>query len=280
MFFQPVIGSGGYSGWLVLQRTETRQREIFEQSPTLERNVEYFRENIESAVTAEDLVSDRRLLTVALGAFGLDEEINKRAFVQRILEDGTESLEAFAVRLNEPRYLALAEAFGYGNTGGGENVQQEGFREDIIARYKVRAFDLAVGEVDNDARLALNFRREIADIASEDTSEEVIWFRIMGRQPIREVVATALNLPQEISQLDVDRQRELFEDKAASVLGTSDPTVLSDPEVIDDLLRRFFLIRQSQSGPTSLTPGFSALTLLQNTALGAGATQNLFQSQF
>ncbi len=280
MFFQPVIGTGGYSGWLILQRTETRQREIFEQSPTLERNIDYFRENIQNALSAKDLVSDRRLLSVALGAFGLDEEINKRAFVQKILEDGTESSQAFANRLNEPRYLAFAQAFSYGNADGGARVLLEDFQEDIIARYKVRAFDRAVGEVDNDARLALNFRREISDIVSGDSSETTIWFRIMGQQPIREVVATAFNLPQEISQLDVDRQRELFEDKAARVLGTSDPNVLADPDVIDDLLRRFFLVRQTENGPTSLTPGFSALTLLQNTALGAGATQNLFQSQF
>lgn len=280
MFFQPVIGTGGYSGWLILQRTEIRQREIFEQSPSLERNIDYFRENIQNALSAKDLVSDRRLFSVALGAFGLDEEINKQAFVQKILEEGTENSDAFANRLNEPRYIALAEAFGYGNTEGGSKVLLADFREDIIARYKVRAFDLAVGEVDNDARLALNFRREISDIVSEDSSQDTVWFRIMGQQPIREVLETAFNLPREISQLDIDQQRELFEDKAARILGSSDPAVLSDPEVIDDVLRRFFLTRQAQNGPTSLTPGYSALTLLQGTALGAGATLNLFQSQF
>lgn len=280
MFFQPVVGAGGYSGWLVLQRTEPRQREIFEQSPTLERNVEYFRENIQNALSAKDLVSDRRLLTVALGAFGLDDELNKQAFVQKILEEGTETTDTFANRLNEPRFIALADAFGYGNASNGADILAEGFTEDIIARYKTRAFDLAVGEVDNDARLALNYRREISDIVSEDSSQETIWFRIMGQQPIKEVLETALNLPSEISQLDIDRQRELFEDKAARILGSSDPAVLSDPDVLDDVLRRFFLIRQAESGPTSSTPGFTALSLLQAAPLGAGATQNLFQSQF
>lgn len=280
MFFQPVVGAGGYSGWLVLQRTEPRQREIFEQSPSLQRNVDYFRENIQNAVTAKDLISDRRLLTVALGAFGLDDELNKQAFVQKILEEGTETDDTFANRLNEPKFIALADAFGYGNASAGANIIADGFSDDIISRYKARAFDLAVGEVDNDARLALNYRREIDGIVSEDSSQETIWFRIMGQQPIREVLETALNLPSEISQLDIDRQRELFEDKAAQVLGSSDPAILSDPDVMDDLLRRFFLIRQTENGPTSTTPGFSALSLLQAAPLGAGAAQNLFQSQF
>jgi hypothetical protein len=280
MFFQPAIGVGGYSGWLILQRTEGRQREVFENSATLERNVAYFRDNIQNALTAKDLVSDRRLLTVALGAFGLGEEIDKRAFVRKVLEEGTENDDAFANRLNEPRYRALAEAFGYGNIDAGSSVLLEEFREDIIARYKVRAFDLAVGEVDNDMRLALNFRRDIAAVATQDGTERAAWFRIVGQQPLREVLATAMNLPQEVSQLDIDRQQEIFADKASQLFGGSDPTMFEDPEMVEEVLRRFFLVRQTQNGPSALTPGFSALTLLQGTALGAGASQNLFLSQF
>ncbi len=279
MVFQPAIGLGGYSGWLILERSEARQREVFERSPILERDVAYFRDNISSATSAKDLVADRRLLTVALGAFGLGEEIDKRAFIRKVLEEGTENDDAFANRLNEPRYRALAEAFGYGNIDGGSSVLLEDFREDIIARYKVRAFDLAVGEVDNDMRLALNFRREISSVASQDSTETASWFRIMGNQPLREVLATAMNLPQEVSQLDIDRQQEIFADKASQLFGDSDPTSLSDPEKIDEVLRRFFIVRQTQNGPSALTPGFSALTLLQGTALGAGASQNLFLSQ-
>ncbi len=280
MVFQPVIGLGGYPGWLTLQRTETRQREVFESSPSLQRNINYFRENIANATTAEALVSDRRLLTVALGAFGLDEEIGKRAFVQKVLEGGTQQSSAFANRLGEPRYRAFAEAFGYGNVDAGSNVLLDSFREDIIARYKVRAFDRAVGEVDSDARLALNFRREAAALVADNATTETKWFRILGQRPLREVISTALNIPSEAAQLDIDKQQKIFSDKAAGLLGDSDPSVLSSPEVIDDVLRRFFLIRQAQSGPTSLTPGASALTVLQSSALGAGAAESLFQSQF
>ena len=98
MSFQPAIGVGGLSGWRILEATSARQRETFERSPQLLRNIEYFRENISSAQTAEALVKDRRLLTVALGAFGLTEEIGKRAFVQKMLEGGTEDSGSLANR--------------------------------------------------------------------------------------------------------------------------------------------------------------------------------------
>lgn len=279
MFFQPVIGVGGYSGWRILQHTEARQREVFERSPVLARDVDYFRENASKAQTAEALVNDRRLLTVALGAFGLDDEIGKKAFIQKILEGGTEKSNAFANRLNEPRFKAMTKAFGYGNITNGSSVLLESFREDIIARYKIRAFDRAVGDVDNDMRLALNFRREAPAIQSDGASEKVAWFQMMGQQPVREVLSVALNIPPSVAKLDIDRQQEMFADKAKKFFGSSDPAIFKDPEKIDAVLRRFFVNRQIEKGPSVLTPGYAALTLLQGASLGGGAVQNLFYSQ-
>ena len=279
MFFQPALGAGGYSGWLILERTEDRQREVFERSPILERDIDYFRENIANARTAEDLVNDRRLLSVALGAFGLGEEIGKKAFIQKVLDEGTETTSAFAVRLNDSRFLAMSEAFGYGNAFTTVDVQSEEFREDIIARFKSLEFERAVGETDNDMRLALNLRREIANYATSESPERTIWFQMMGNQPVREVLSTALNIPSEVAQLDIDRQQEIFADKANQFFGDTSPTVFADSEKVDDLLRRFFLRRQIDSGPTAATPGFAALTMLQSASFGGLASQNLFLSQ-
>ena len=66
--FQPVLISSGLSGWQFLQSTYDRQIATFNQSTQIKRDTDYFAENISSVTTAEDLVSDRRLLTVALGA--------------------------------------------------------------------------------------------------------------------------------------------------------------------------------------------------------------------
>lgn len=279
MSFQPAIGAGGLSGWRILEATSARQRETFERSPQLLRNIEYFRENISSAQTAEDLVKDRRLLTVALGAYGLTEEIGKRAFVQKMLEGGTEDSGSLANRFPDNRYRSMVEAFGYGNITNGSSVLLESFREDIIARYKSLEFERAVGEVDNDMRLAMNFKRQIGDIANSDVNERTAWFQIMGQLPLRELVATALNIPTEVSQLDLDRQQEIFADKAKRLLGDSSMEIFKDPDSVNDVIRRFFLSRQVENGPSAATPGFSALSMLQTNGLGAASNINLILSQ-
>lgn len=283
MFFQPAIGTGGYAGWRVLENTQARQQEAFDRSPVMQREIEYFRENVANATSAEALVSDRRLLTVALGAFGLGDEVNKQAFVQRVLEEGTLVTTSFANRLNDSRFSALADTFSYGNLID-PAVDTEAFREDIIARYKTFEFERAVGETDNDMRVALNFKREIGGIAAtaaaDPENERLAWFQIMGNQPLRELVGAALNIPAAASQIDIDQQQEMFADNAQRLFGDSSPAVFSDPDVINEAIRRFFLQRQLESGPSISTPGFGALTLLQNSGLGANSSLNLFLSQF
>ena len=265
MAYTPVIPMSGYTGWKFVQSTYDRQFEAFTKSPDIERNIEYFRENIRDAQEVGDLIQDRRLLTVALGAFGLDEDINKPAWVRKVLEEGTLKEGAFALRLNSKQYTDFANAFGYGNGGFDPTDKQI---ERIIEKYRVRAFEVAVGEVNNDMRLALNFEREIGAIAEEGLSQTGGWFRVMGSEPLRQVVSTAFNLPSEFSQIDIDRQAEILADKAYQFFGSKTVDLFADPENVDKIIQRFQLMSQIQNGPSEQTPGYSALQILQSGSVG------------
>ena len=119
MPFAPVVPLGGLAGWRVLERTQARQQEQFNKSPDLQREIDYFKENIGKVTSTAELVGDRRLLAVALGAFGLSEEVNKQAFVRKVLDEGTDERTAFANRLGNSDYIAFAETFSFGNDVGG-----------------------------------------------------------------------------------------------------------------------------------------------------------------
>ncbi len=171
MVFQPVIPLNGYTGWLFLQRTQERQVEAFDASPELQREVDYFRDNIKNATDVADLVTDRTLLKVALGAFGLQDEINKQALVRRVLEEGTQEQGSFANRLNNSQFKDMANAFSYGNGGF---APDDAFVETIITQYKQSQFEVAVGEVDQDMRLSLNFQRKMGEIAARGIEQEAV----------------------------------------------------------------------------------------------------------
>ena len=96
MTYQPVLPLSGYAGWALLNRTIAVQTAAFNKSPEITRDTDYFAANISKVTTAEDLVKDRRLLRVALGAFGLDDDINNKAFIQKVLSDGSLNADALA----------------------------------------------------------------------------------------------------------------------------------------------------------------------------------------
>lgn len=265
MSFQPIVPLGGTAGWLFLQRTREAQEQAFTASPAISRPSDYFREKIATIGSAEDLVSDRRLLSVALGAFGLDDDINSRFFIRKVLEEGTKADDSLANRLADKRYLALSQAFGFGDTAGG-NVRRDGFANDILKLYEQRQFEAAVGQSNPDMRLALGLERDLSEIAGRSTTNNGLWFTIMATPPLRTVFERAFNLPTSVGALDIDRQLNLFKERAESQLGTSEVREIVAPEKLSELTRRFFISSDLVGAPGPSVRGSAALAILNASA--------------
>ena len=261
--FQPVIPADGLAGWAFLQKTRAAQETSLSETPAFQRDAEYFASKIGNVLTAEELVSDRRLLAVALGAFGLDEDIGNTYFIRRVLEEGTLDPDALANKLSDERYAKFSQAFGFGDYQVPRTVLST-FADEILTDYRERSFENAIGEQDNDMRLALNLSRELTEIAESSGSESTKWFRVMGNTPVRTVVEAALGLPTAIGSLDIDRQLEEFEDKTAARFADSSVSQFADPEATEKLVRLFLLRRQAESFAAGFTPASAALALLQS----------------
>lgn len=261
MSFQPVVPASGYAGWSFLTRTRAAQQAAFDRNPVQRRDEDYFRQKIGSVRTAADLVSDRRLMTVALGAFGLDADINARAFIEKVLSDGTLKTAALSNRLADKRYAEMSRAFGFGDYTIPRTALSD-FPDAILARYRANRFEASVGEVSPDMRLALNAQRELPLIAAKAQSADTKWFTIMGSPPLRTVVQTAFGLPKSFSSVDLDQQLTVFRDRAERYLGTSDPSVLADPAKAEALVR-LYLVRSQVAAGAVTSSGAAALSLLQ-----------------
>ncbi len=239
MTFQPIIPLAGLAGWKLLQATEETQRGAFAKDPSLKRDIEYFAENIQSATSAEKLVEDRRLLRVALGAFGLDDDLEKQALVKKVLEEGVLDPESFANRLVDQKYRDLATAFGYGDLGA--RVSDPKLSQKILAAYEARQFEAAVGETSDSLRLALNFRREIGEVSERASSENAFWLVVLGRPPLSKVFRTAMGIPDSVTSLDLDKQVEIFSDKfnaKYSLTEDGDGFALNAEEILTDFVVR------------------------------------------
>lgn len=267
MSFRPLIPFAGLSGWSFLQRTGTAQQSAFAKSDEMTRDAEYFRAHVASLRTADDLVGDRRMLKVALGAFGLSDDINNRYFLKKVLEDGTLTAGALANKLSDKRYLQFSKAFGFGDFAT-PRTQLSDFADKMIAAYQTQAFETAVGEQSNELRLAMNAAHELPSIAKGVQSDNGKWYQIMSSPPLRQVIQTAFGFPPSFAGLDLDQQLGAFKDASERYLGTASATEFGNAEVRESLIR-LFLVRSDVSGTApGLTGQRAALSLLQ--AGGAG----------
>lgn len=261
MSYQPVVPFGGYAGWVVLQRTKDNQQEAFNASSEIKRDIDYFRENIAEVKSAEELVSNFRLLKVALGAFGLDDDINNKYFIERVLDEGTLDSDSLSNKLSDKRYFQFSEAFGFGNFDIPNTVLSD-FPDEIISSYQNKQFEIAVGEQNDDMRLALNIETELTEIANKDTTGNGRWYSVMGNEAVRSVMQTALGLPSSVSTLDLDQQLTIFKDKAKQYFGNSEVAQFSDPEKREDLVKLFLIRSEINAGSTGTSAASNALALL------------------
>ena len=260
--FTPVVPLGGLPGWALLSRTIDRQTALFNAAPALQRDTDHFLQSIAGIESAADLVSDRRVLRVALGAFGLQDDIDSRAFVRAIVEQGTGDREALANRMTDDRYRAFAGAFGH-LSGDGGGPPPPGFGARIVDQFRRREFEVAVGAQDGALQLALNADRELAALAAGGGTDTALWFRILGTPPLRQTFETALGLPQSFGGLDLDRQLDELRSAAARQLDIASPRDLVDDGLREGLVRQF-LLRDQVANVTAASAQSIALTLLQS----------------
>jgi Protein of unknown function (DUF1217) len=263
MTYTPAVPISGYAGWTFLKRTYDTQTRAFSASTEIKRDEDYFRAKIGSVKTAEQLVSDRRLLKVALGAYGLDADINNKFFVRKVLEDGTLKDGALSNRLADKQYRAMSAGFGFGDFSV-PRTQLSDFADKTLALYKTRRFESAVGTQNNDMRLALNAERELPALAAKTSSEATKWFTVMGNSPLRQVLEKALGVPGSVASLDLDRQLEIFQERSDRILGDAGIAQFADPKKLDVMIRRFLLQSEVASVTATQSPSAGALRTLQN----------------
>jgi hypothetical protein len=262
MTFQPVLPLSGYTGWTFLKRTIDRQQAVQQASPVQQRDEAYFRDRIGKVKTAEQLVSDKRLLRISLTAFGLENDVKSSAFIRKVLEGGTLKEGSLANKLADKQYQKFSAAFGFGDFSVPRTAIST-FPDEILAQFRARSFETAVGAQNNGYRLALNAEREIPALAARSNSETAKWYTLLGNAPLREVMQTAFGLPKSFAAIDLDQQVAVLKKRTEAAFGAATVSQFADPAKMEALVRRFHLRSEMQDQSATSTPAAIALTLLR-----------------
>ena len=193
---------------------------------------------------------NERLLQFALQAFGLEEAIDDKSFLRKILEGGAEDENSFANKQEDEAWGKFAQTFDFARLGElatSFNLAQQ----PSVDKYLRQTLEQDAGQQSEGVRLALYFERKAGEITNA--------YQILGDRALAAVVRTVLGLPESVAQMDIDQQAKLLEARI-------DFEDFQDPAKLEKFLTRYTAMYDAQN-PT-VTPQSMLVSLFQPVEFG------------
>lgn len=211
----------------------------------------YYLANITKVKSIDDLMSNNRLYTYALAAFGLDSATEDKALIKSVLQGGVKDPKSVANQQTNKAYAGLAAAFNFAQYGD-TTTTRVAAQQPTVDMYLRQTLEENAGQTNEGVRLALYFQRKAPDITS--------WYDVLADTALASVVRTALGLPDSFATADIDKQAQLFGQKL-------DIKDFTDPEKLGKFLTRFTSMYEI-ANPTSTAVTSVSVLFAQPTTVG------------
>jgi hypothetical protein len=194
--------------------------------------VDYFRNNIQSVKSVDDLFKDRRMMQFVLDATDLGKESGKMGLLKKVLTEKAADSDALMNKLVDKRFKSAASLLQLGEKGLTQ-IQRESTKDDLAELYVKNKYDAGLAKQNSGVPLALYFKENVSGVRNT--------YDILGDQRMRHVVTTALGLPLELANQSVEAQAAAIEKR----MKLSD---LKDPKFVDKLAKRFLMASDTGTG--------------------------------
>jgi hypothetical protein len=218
------------TAYLAISQNLPRYQAMTAAEPAVKTASAYYEANIGSVTSVQDFVDNYRLLSYALDAYGLGDQINAKGLITQVLEGGVSNPKSLANTLPNPQWKAFAAAF---NFSGGASPSSASSIQTTTGDYVEQQLESDQGAQDVGVQLALYFQR----VAPTVTSQE----GILADPNLLEVAATIMGIsPAAASDLQPQTLSEL--------MPLSD---LQDPAKLQQMTERFTAMYDYTYGPGS-----------------------------
>ena len=218
--------------YLAISQNLSRYQAMTAAEPAVKTATAYYEANIGSITSAQDLVGNYRLLSYALNAYGLGDQINNTGLITKVLEGGVANPKSLANTLPNPQWKAFAAAFDFTDSGAA-SPSSAGSVKTTTGDYVEQQLESDQGSQDVGVQLALYFQR----VAPTVTSEE----GILADPNLLQVAATIMGLP-------ASAAGDLQPQTLSELMPLSD---LQNPAKLQQLTERFTAMYDYTYGPGS-----------------------------
>ena len=149
--------------------------------------------------TVDQFVNNTRIFNYAMTAFGLSDMTYAKSLIKQVLEQGTTSSSALANTLDNPKILALAQAFNF-SLYGADTTQTIAATSDVVSKYVMQTLETNEGSTNPGVQLALYFQQNASKITDG--------YSILADSNLLTVVQTTLGLSSYTSAENIDVQAQ------------------------------------------------------------------------
>ena len=155
------------STYLSIENNLARYQKMVGSEPAVKNATAYYAANIGKVSSVSGLVNNYRLLSYALTAYGLGDQVNNKALVTKVLEGGTTSSKALANTLSDPNWKTFAKAFSYLTSSTAATAKTiSAAASTTESDYTEQELETQEGKQDVGVQLALYFKRVAPTVSS------------------------------------------------------------------------------------------------------------------
>ena len=245
--------------YLAVNQNLARYQAMTAAEPSVKSATDYYEANIGKATSIQDFVGNYRLLSYALNAYGLGDQINNTALITQVLEGGVSNSKSLANTLPNANWRAFATAFNFEGEGA-STISSASAVKTTTADYVEQQLESDQGAANIGVQLALYFQRVAPTVTSE--------YGILADPNLLEVAQTIFGLSPDTSASSIDSQAQTL----SQLMPLSD---LQDPKKLQQLVRRFTAMYDLNYGPASGSTSSLTVTSGNSSSEAAGASSIL-----
>ncbi len=223
------------AAFLSVTQNLARYQTMTAAEPAVKSATAYYEANIGKVASIQDFVDNYRLLSYALDAYGLGDQIHSTALIEKVLEGGVSNPKSLANTLTDSRWKAFAAAFDFVGAGA-SSVSSASAIKTTTGDYVEQQLESDQGAQDVGVQLALYFQRVAPTLSNE--------YGVLADRNLLEVAQTIFGLPPSTSATDIDAQ-------AQTLSKLMPPSDLQDPKKLHQLTERFTAMYDLTYGPGS-----------------------------
>lgn len=223
------------TAYLTVSNNLSRYQAMTESEPTVKTATAYYKANIGNVTSIAEFVGNYRLLSYAMQAYGLGDQVNAKALITKVLQGGVTNSKSLANTLSDLRWKAFATAFDFVGSGA-SSLSSTSAVATTTSAYAEQQLEAEQGTSDVGVQLALYFQRVAPTVTNS--------YGVLADPNLLEVAQTIFGLSPSTSATDIDAQAKVL----SELMPVSD---LQNPTKLQQLTTRFTAMYDLTYGPAS-----------------------------